>query len=90
MGTKTGTVKFFRDQYGFITPDEGGGDVFVHYSDITGDGYKSLSNGDRVTYTPAQNGNKGIKAVDVRVLRDAPDHVPAAWFWLIKENGRYE
>ena len=46
----TGTVKWFNDSkgYGFITPDEGSKDLFVHFSNISGDGFKSLSEGSRV------------------------------------------
>jgi len=62
----TGTVKWFSDQkgYGFITPDEGGKDLFVHHSNIAGDGYKSLSEGSKVTFEQRE-GNKGIEAYDV-------------------------
>jgi CspA family cold shock protein len=50
----TGTVKWFNDSkgYGFITPDEGSKDVFVHFSNIAGDGFKSLSEGARVEFEP--------------------------------------
>ena len=50
MSTVTGTVKWFNDQkgYGFIVRESGDGDVFVHYSAIVGDGFKSLTEGDRV------------------------------------------
>jgi len=65
----TGTVKWFNDQkgYGFITPDEGGKDVFVHHSSITGDGYKSLAEGAKVQYDPAE-GAKGPEAQAVALV----------------------
>jgi CspA family cold shock protein len=64
--TKTGTVKWFNDQkgYGFIDQDEGG-DIFVHYSAITGSGFRSLSEGDRVEFT-VEEGRKGPAAANVR------------------------
>jgi CspA family cold shock protein len=63
----TGTVKWFSDEkgFGFITPDEGGRDLFVHFSGITGDGYKSLSEGAKVTYEEEVS-DKGPKAVNVQ------------------------
>ena len=63
----TGTVKWFNDDkgYGFITPDEGGKDLFVHFSGIAGEGFRSLSEGARVTFD-AENGPKGPNAVNVR------------------------
>jgi CspA family cold shock protein len=62
----TGTVKWFNDQkgYGFIQPDEGGKDLFVHHSGIIGAGYKSLTEGAKVTYE-ARQGDKGPEATDV-------------------------
>jgi len=62
----TGTVKFFNAQkgYGFISREEGD-DVFVHYSSIQGDGYKSLEEGQRVEFDVAQ-GRKGEEAQNVR------------------------
>lgn len=62
----TGTVKWFSDEkgFGFITPDEGGRDLFVHFSGIDGDGYRSLEEGVKVTYEE-EAGDKGPKAVHV-------------------------
>lgn len=61
----TGTVKWFNAEkgYGFITSDEGS-DVFVHYSAITGEGFKSLDEGQRVEYTVVE-GNRGPQAENV-------------------------
>jgi cold shock protein len=63
----TGTVKWFSDDkgYGFITPD--GRDLFVHYSGVAGDGFKSLPEGAKVTYEE-EAGDKGPKAVDVTAI----------------------
>ena len=63
-----GTVKWFNSEkgYGFITPDDGGKDLFVHFSAIEGDGYKSLNEGQKVEYVEAQ-GQKGPQATRVRV-----------------------
>jgi CspA family cold shock protein len=63
-----GTVKFFNAEkgYGFITRDEGK-DVFVHYSNIQGDGFKSLSEGQRVEFDVAP-GRKGEEAQNVRII----------------------
>ena len=65
----TGTVKWFNNEkgYGFITPEDGSKDVFVHYSGIEGDGYKSLTEGQKVEYTVTQ-GQKGPQATGVRAV----------------------
>ena len=65
----TGTVKWFSDEkgFGFITPDEGGKDLFVHHSAINGDGYKSLAEGAKVEFDE-EPGDKGPKAVNVNKL----------------------
>jgi CspA family cold shock protein len=64
-----GTVKWFNAEkgYGFITPSDGTADVFVHYSSIAGDGYRSLDEGATVEYDVTQ-GQKGLQADNVRVV----------------------
>jgi CspA family cold shock protein len=66
--TETGTVKWFNDGkgYGFISR-EAGDDVFVHYSSIEGDGFRSLSEGQTVEFDVEQ-GSKGLQAVRVRAI----------------------
>jgi cold shock protein len=65
----TGTVKWFSDEkgFGFITPDEGGKDLFVHHSAINAHGFRTLAEGARVSYD-AEAGDKGPKAVNVNNL----------------------
>jgi cold shock protein len=62
-----GTVKWFNNEkgFGFITPDGGGADVFVHFSAIAGGGYRSLEDNQRVEFTTTQ-GQKGPQAENVR------------------------
>ncbi len=64
-----GTVKWFNSTkgFGFITPSDGSPDVFVHYSEITGDGYKSLDEGSEVEFEMGE-GDKGPKATNVRAV----------------------
>ena len=63
----SGTVKWFSDEkgYGFIQPDDGSKDLFVHHSNILGDGFKTLSEGQAVSFEPAE----GRKGPEDRVAR---------------------
>ena len=65
----TGSVKWFNDDkgFGFITPDDQSKDLFVHHSAIDGGGFKSLTEGAKVSYD-AEAGDKGPKAVNVTAL----------------------
>jgi CspA family cold shock protein len=65
----TGTVKWFNNDkgYGFITPEDGGKDLFVHHTGIEGEGFKSLPEGARVEFE-ATEGQKGPQATTVRVV----------------------
>jgi len=62
----TGTVKWFNESkgFGFITPEEGGTDVFVHFNAIQGSGFKTLNEGQKVTFE-VENGPKGLQATNV-------------------------
>ena len=65
----TGTVKWFSDDkgFGFVTPDDGGKDLFVHHTGISGDGFRSLVEGTKVSYE-SEAGPKGPKAINVQPL----------------------
>lgn len=65
----TGVVKFFNAEkgYGFIAPDDGGKDVFVHFSGIAGSGYRSLDQGQKVEFEVTA-GRKGDEAQNVRAI----------------------
>jgi CspA family cold shock protein len=65
----TGTVKWFSDEkgYGFITPDDGSKDLFVHHTGIAGEGFKSLSEGAKVEFE-AVEGQKGPQATNVHTV----------------------
>lgn len=65
----SGTVKWFNDAkgYGFITPDGGGKDLFVHHSNIAGSGFKSLSENARVEFDERE-GTKGPEAINVQTV----------------------
>jgi cold shock protein len=69
----TGIVKWFNDAkgFGFITPDEGGADVFIHFSAITMDGYKTLKQGSRVSFDLTE-GPKGQHAQNIQMTEAAP------------------
>jgi CspA family cold shock protein len=63
---QSGTVKWFNDEkgFGFITPEGGGDDLFVHFRAIKGNGFKSLKEGERVSFIAVQ-GQKGMQAEEV-------------------------
>lgn len=69
MSTTTGTVKWFNDEkgFGFIAPENGGPDVFAHFRQIVGDGFKSLTEGQRVEFKVTQ-GQKGPQAEEISPL----------------------
>jgi CspA family cold shock protein len=65
----TGTVKWFNDAkgFGFITPSDGGDDLFAHFSEIKADGFKSLQDGQQVSFDVVQ-GKKGLQASNIEVV----------------------
>ncbi|TDO06913.1 MULTISPECIES: cold-shock protein [Halomonas] len=65
----TGTVKWFNDAkgFGFITPTDGGDDLFAHFSEIKADGFKSLQDGQQVSFDVVQ-GKKGLQASNIEAL----------------------
>ena len=74
-----GTVKWFNDAkgFGFITPDGGGADVFVHFSAVRAQGFRSLKEGQRVKFEIVQ-GPKGMQASEVTAESEAASAAPAA------------
>lgn len=70
MGANTGTVKWFNEAkgYGFISNDDGSGDVFVHFSSILGEGFKTLAEGQKVTYDvePDPKNSSKFRAANVQ------------------------
>jgi CspA family cold shock protein len=69
MTTETGTVKWFNEGkgYGFIAPDNGGKDLFAHFKEIEGTGFKTLAETQRVSFEVVQ-GQKGPQAARIRAL----------------------
>jgi CspA family cold shock protein len=65
----TGTVKWFNDEkgFGFISPDDGSKDLFVHQSAIAGDGFRSVNEGDKVSYEEEAS-DKGPRAINVQTI----------------------
>ncbi|MFO1196412.1 MAG: cold-shock protein [Burkholderiaceae bacterium] len=68
-GTQTGTVKWFNESkgFGFITPDGGGDDLFAHFSEIQGSGFRTLADNQRVQFE-VRRGPKGLQAAAIRPI----------------------
>jgi CspA family cold shock protein len=68
-GTQTGTVKWFNESkgFGFITPDGGGDDLFAHFSEIQGTGFRTLADNQRVQFE-VRRGPKGLQAAAIRPI----------------------
>jgi len=87
----TGTVKWFDDSkgYGFIIPDAPEeGAVFVHRTQIAGEGYMTLAQGDRVEFETQPQKEKGPRAVDVIVIADAPPQPTEGWRGRDRQHNR--
>lgn len=69
MSNKTGTVKWFNEAkgYGFITPSDGGADLFAHFSEIQGNGFRTLAEGQQVEFVETR-GQKGMQASKIRAI----------------------
>jgi CspA family cold shock protein len=69
MSSKTGTVKWFNDSkgYGFIAPDDGGQELFAHFREIRGEGFRSLAEAERVQFD-VTSGARGDQAANIRPL----------------------
>lgn len=69
MATQTGVVKWFNEAkgFGFITPSGGGDDLFAHFSEIQGNGFKTLAENQKVEFEVTQ-GRKGLQASRIRVV----------------------
>lgn len=67
-----GTVKFFNLEkgYGFITPDGGGNDIFVHYNDVEAAGFKTLEEGQRIAFDIQKDPRGNVKAINLRVVTE--------------------
>ena len=67
---QTGTVKFFNETkgFGFVTPDDGGKDLFLHFSAIMSSGFKTVSEGQRVSYSVENAGAKGPSCTNVEII----------------------
>ena len=67
INVSSGTVKWFNEKkgFGFITPDDGGEDLFVHYSNLATEGFRTLTDGQKVEYEAAK-GRKGMEAIKVK------------------------